>query len=231
MNTDVLVTGAAGALGREVVTRFLDQGAGVLAVDVTDAALEPLAQINGAERLACRSVDLLDSEAVRTLFAELSWGPRPSVVHLVGGFDYVSVADCTDAQWQRLLDLNLGTTLRVLRESARSFATDRGGVLLAVSSPFAVRAAAGVGAYAAVKAGVLRLVEAWALEMASFGGRANAVLPGTMDTPANRAAMPDSDPKTWVDPAAVARVIHFLTTEEASSISGAAIPVPGPTLS
>jgi NAD(P)-dependent dehydrogenase (short-subunit alcohol dehydrogenase family) len=85
-----------------------------------------------------------------------------------------------------------------------------------------------VGAYAATKAGVLRLVESLAREIAPFGARANAVLPGTMDTPANRASMPDADPAEWVTTDAVASVIHFLTTPAAAAINGAAIRVPGP---
>ncbi|RPH52766.1 SDR family oxidoreductase, partial [bacterium] len=89
---------------------------------------------------------------------------------------------------------------------------------------------AGVGAYSGAKAGVLRMVESLAREMAPFGGRANAVLPGTMDTPANRASMPDADPSTWVATEAVAAVIHDLTTPAMAAVNGAAVRVPGPTL-
>jgi len=77
---------------------------------------------------------------------------------------------------------------------------------------------------------VLRMVESLAREMAPFGGRANAVLPGTMDTPANRAAMPDSDPSQWAKTDDVASVIHFLTTPAAVAVNGAAVRVPGPSL-
>jgi len=103
-------------------------------------------------------------------------------------------------------------------------------VLVAVSAPAALLGQPGIGAYSATKAGVLRLVEALAREMVSFGGRANAVLPGTMDTPANRASMPDADPAGWVSTAAVAEVIHFLASPGAAGVNGAAVPVPGPTL-
>jgi NAD(P)-dependent dehydrogenase (short-subunit alcohol dehydrogenase family) len=87
-----------------------------------------------------------------------------------------------------------------------------------------------VAAYAAAKAGTLRLVEALAREVAPFGGRANAVLPGTMDTPANRRAMPDADPAGWVSTKAVAEVIYYLGTPAAAAVNGAAIRVPGPAL-
>ena len=94
------------------------------------------------------------------------------------------------------MKLNLDTTFRVFRECARRFERAGGGAVVAVSAPAALLGEAGVGGYAAGKAGVLRMVESLAREMAPFGGRANAVLPGTMDTPANRAAMPDADPAT-----------------------------------
>ena len=139
-------------------------------------------------------------------------------------------ANLSDADWTYLLKLNLDTTFRVFRECARRFERARGGVLVAVSAPAALLGEAGVGGYAATKAGVLRMVESLAREMAPFGGRANAVLPGTMDTPANRAAMPDSDPSQWAKTDDVASVIHFLTTPAAVAVNGAAVRVPGPHL-
>jgi NAD(P)-dependent dehydrogenase (short-subunit alcohol dehydrogenase family) len=99
-----------------------------------------------------------------------------------------------------------------------------------VSAPAALLGEAGVGAYAATKAAVLRLVESLAREMAPFGGRANAVLPGTMDTAENRRAMPDADPAGWVPTDDVAAVIHQLTTPAARAVNGAAVRVPGPDL-
>ncbi len=103
-------------------------------------------------------------------------------------------------------------------------------MVVAVSAPAALLGEAGVGGYAATKAGVLRMVESLAREMAPFGGRANAVLPGTMDTPANRTAMPDADPSQWAKTEDVASVIHFLTTAAAAAVNGSAVRVPGPIL-
>ena len=152
------------------------------------------------------------------------------MVHLVGGFRWGRFADLTDRDWSYLVTLNLETTFRVLRECARRFERAGGGSVVAVSAPAALLGEAGVGGYSAAKAGVLRMVESLAREMAPFGGRANAVLPGTMDTPANRAAMPDADPAQWVSTDAVASAIHFLTTPAAAGINGAAVRVPGRTL-
>src|SRR5437763_1422631 len=107
-------------------------------------------------------------------------------------------------------------------------AGDRGGV--AVAAPAGLLGEAGVGGYAATKAGVLRMVESLARELAPSGGRANAVLPGTMDTAANRAAMPGADPSQWAKTEDVAAVIHFLASPGAVAVNGAAVRVPGPAL-
>lgn len=227
MNGRVLITGASGALGRSVVARFLEAGDHVLAVGGSDmAALTP------SDALVVRRADLSSTDEVARLFDEaesVSGVPR-AVVHLVGGFRWARFADCSDADWSYLLKLNLDTTFRVFRECARRFERVGGGAVVAVASPAALLGEAGVGAYAATKAGVLRMVESLAREMAPFGGRANAVLPGTMDTPANRAAMPNSDPSQWVQTGDVSSVIHFLTTPAAVAVNGAAVRVPGPTL-
>ncbi len=232
MTGRVLITGASGALGRSVVARFLDGGDRVLAVGGSDSALAELTPLAPTDRLAVRRVDLAVTAEVERLFAdaEAHSGMPRSVVHLVGGFRWARFAEMSDADWSFLMKVNLDTTFRVFRETARLFEKAGGGALVAVSSPAALLGEAGVGGYAATKAGVLRMVESLAREMAPFGGRANAVLPGTMDTDANRAAMPDADPAKWVTTDAVASVIHFLTTPEAAAINGAAVRVPGPTL-
>ena len=228
----VLITGASGALGRSVVSRFLAAGDPVLAVGRDESGLGELTALAPSAALSVRRADLADSAQVARLFAdaEAASGPPRAVVHLAGGFRYGRLADTTDDDWRFLLGVNLETTFRVLREAARAFARARAGALVAVASPAGLEGAAGVGAYAATKAAVLRLVESLARELAPEGARANAVLPGTMDTPANRAAMPDADPRSWVTTDAVAEVVYFLTTPAAAAINGAAIRVPGPTL-
>lgn len=229
MNGRALITGAAGALGRSVVTRFLDAGERVLAVDANEGSLRELAGLAGPDRLEVRKVDLTSSDDVERLFVETeNTSGIHTVLHLVGGFRWSRIADMSDKDWSFLLALNLETTFRIFRAAARRFEAVRGGSLVAVAAPAGLLGEAGVGAYAATKAGVLRLVESLAREIAPFGARANAVLPGTMDTPANRAAMPDADPAQWVTTDAVASVIHFLTTPAAAAINGAAIRVPGP---
>ena len=232
MHQRVLITGAAGALGRSVVTRFLDAGERVLAVDADESALGELTGLAPSDRLSVRRVDLTSTEEVQGLFddAERASGVPRAVVHLVGGFRWGRIADLSDRDWSYLLKLNLDTTFRVFREAARRFEKAGGGAIVAVAAPAGLLGEAGVGAYAATKAGVLRLVESLARELAQYGGRANAVLPGTMDTPANRAAMPGTDPGKWVSTDEVAAVIHYLTTPSSAAVNGAAVRVPGPTL-
>jgi NAD(P)-dependent dehydrogenase (short-subunit alcohol dehydrogenase family) len=215
-----------------VVVRFLDAGERVLAVASGEAGLAELTPLAPSGALSVRRADLTSSAEVVGLFddAERSSGVPPAVVHLVGGFRWGRFAEMTDADWDYLIMLNLETTFRVFRECARRFERAGGGRVVAVASPAALEGAAGVGGYAATKAGVVRMVESLAREIGPFGGCANAVLPGTMDTPANRAAMPGADPSKWVSTDAVAAVIHYLTTPAAAAINGSAVRVPGPTL-
>jgi len=227
MRGRVLITGASGALGGSVVRRFLAEGERVLAVYGSDPG--DLAGLAPADRLAVRQVDLGSTAEVERLFREeLAAETAPVVAHLVGGFRYGRLRDLGDEDWSFLMRVNLETTFRIARECARCFERAGGGALVVVSSPAALLGEAGVAAYAAAKAGTLRLVESLAREVAPFGGRANAVLPGTMDTPANRRAMPAADPAQWVSTRAVAEVIYYLSTPAAAAVNGAAVRVPGP---
>jgi len=225
-----VVTGATGGLGGSVVARFVAEDRPVLAVGRDEGALAELAGSAPEGLVAVRTADLAEAAEVAALFdaAEAEGGMPPAVVHLAGGFRYGKLAELSDDDWRFLQRANVETTFRMLAETSRRFAAAGGGSFVAVAAPAASRGAAGVGAYSATKAAVLRLVESAAREWAGFGGRANAVLPGTMDTPANRAAMPDADRGTWVSTEEVAEVIHYLTTEAAHGVNGAAVRVTGP---
>lgn len=228
----VLITGAAGALGRAVAHYFLEAGESLLAVDVDEEALAELTPLAPSQRLAVRRADLARGEEVESLFAELARAGRlpRRLVHLVGGFHYALLRDYTDEAWARLLRMNLETTFHLFRCCARYLERGGPGSIVAVASPAARATEAGLGPYGAAKAGVLCLVESLGRELAASGVRVNAIIPGTMDTPANRKAMPDTDPAAWVRPEDVAAVLHFLSSERAAAVSGAAVAVPGPTL-
>jgi NAD(P)-dependent dehydrogenase (short-subunit alcohol dehydrogenase family) len=228
MERRVLITGASGALGGSVVRRFVASGHAVVAVGGRESGLGELESLGAAGVVTARHADLSVENEVDELFR--SWpeeGPVPTVVHLVGGFRAGRLDEASDKDWDVLLKMNFEVTWRIVRASARLFQERRSGCLVAVSSPAALAGAAGIGLYAATKAGALRLVESLAQEVGAFGGRANSVLPGTMDTPANRAAMPGVEPAGWVTTAAVAEVIHFLASPESAGINGAAVRVDG----
>ncbi|HEX2252814.1 MAG TPA: SDR family NAD(P)-dependent oxidoreductase [Thermoanaerobaculia bacterium] len=248
----VLVTGATGALGASVVERFVAGGDRVLATgrDATAlavlAARHPGVSAAGGGAVAVHPADLADPAAAPALFAAAAgrFGAAPTVVaHLAGGFRYAPLAALRPEDWRFLWRANVESTVWLFAECARRFGPAAGGgpvagggpaagggTVVAVSAPAALAGAAGFGPYAAGKAGALRLVEALARELAPAGGRANAVLPGTMDTPANRTAMPDADPAGWVTTDAVADVVWYLASPAAAAVNGAAVGVPGPTL-
>jgi 3-oxoacyl-[acyl-carrier protein] reductase len=136
MNGRVLITGAAGALGRSVVTRCLDAGERVLAVDANEGALAGLSALAPPDRLEARKTDLTSSEDVERLFAETAGAAGiQTVLHLVGGFRWSRIADMSDQDWSFLLALNLETTFRIFRAAARRFEAVRGGSLVAVAAP------------------------------------------------------------------------------------------------
>ena len=223
----VLVTGAGGALGRSVVAALLAAGERVAAVDGRKSSLSMLAP---SQLLSTHSANLTETAEVDRLFAEVAAdaGGPSAVVHLVGGFAYGKLSTFQDEDWSRLLAVNLETSFRVFRAAARAFESHRGGSLVAVAAPAGLRGEAGFGVYSACKAAVLRMIESLSRELAPFGARANAVLPGTMDTPANRAAMPDVDPRNWLRTEDLAAVILSLISPATAAINGAAIPVPEP---
>ena len=149
------------------------------------------------------------------------------MVNLAGGYRWTRVADTDDATLEHLLDLNLRTTFAMCRAAAPALVAAGGGAIVNVSARAALRGEAGNGVYGATKAAVLALTQSLSAELKGDGVNVNAVLPSIIDTPANRKAMPKSDPATWVAPADLASVIVFLASDAAAAIHGAAIPVYG----
>jgi NAD(P)-dependent dehydrogenase (short-subunit alcohol dehydrogenase family) len=231
----ILVTGAAGNLGRATLAALAAEDVALVAVDrAGDAAsLLGAAVPDPARHLALPGLDLLDPAACEAGVGQVMarFGRLDGVAHTVGGFAMQSIAEGTPAAWEAMLRINLFTTVNIFRAGIAAMRPPKGrmgqGSLCAVGALAALKAPGGMAAYAASKSAVLRLVESHADELRGTGLRVNAVMPGTLDTPQNRAAMPDADPGLWVQPESVGRVIAFLLSEAAEAVTGALIPVPG----
>ncbi len=157
----------------------------------------------------------------------MALGRIDALVHTVGGFAMGSIAAGGLDLWERMWRINLVTAVNMIHAVWPAMQTGGGGSIVAIGAQPALRAGAGMAAYAGAKAALLRLIEAAAEEGKPHFIRANTVLPSIIDTPQNRAAMPDADTGKWVTPEQVAEAIAFLLSEAANGISGAHLPVAG----
>ena len=219
----IVVTGASGALGKIVAATALAKGARVAAIDHAASTMKAT-----HERIELGGVDLTDpTEAKRAIDAAAShFGKLDALVNIAGGFAFETIAEGDPKTWQRMYALNVLTALNASRSAIPHLSASGAGRIINVGAMGALQAGAGMGAYAASKAGVHRLTEALAAE---WKGKitVNAVLPSTIDTPANRASMPKADFVKWVRPQELADVILFLASDAASAVTGALIPVSG----
>ena len=219
----IVVTGALGALGKVVAEVALARGARVAGVDygTSQTAATP-------DRIEFGGVDLSDAaQAKKAIDAVAShFGRLDALVNIAGGFAYETVAEGDPKTWQRMYALNVLTVLNASRSAIPHLTTSASARIVNVGAMGALQAGSGMGAYAASKAGVHRLTEALAAE---WKGKitVNAVLPSTIDTPANRASMPKADFGKWVTPQELADVILFLVSDAASAVTGALLPVSG----
>ena len=221
----VFVTGGSGALGQAITHRFLDEGATVCVPWIVDSERERLqASVPPPTRprLLLERCDILDERAVGQLAAGLTerFGRLDVLVSAVGGFAMGELVQTDRALWDRMLTLNLTSSYVAARAVLPHMLTAGSGRIVAVASRAVVPPAGGFIAYTVAKAGVIAFVQALAAETRGRGVTVNAVLPSTMDTPANRAAMPDVDPKTWVPVESVAGAIAYLASETAAYVSG-----------
>ena len=219
----VLITGAAGGLGTSVMAAFLNAGARVAAVDRA-------AGKEASDNLFPLAADLSAIEGARDAVATVvrRWGRVDTLVHLIGGFlGGPSVADSGDAAFDRMIDLNLRTAFYMICATVPGLRAQGSGRILAIGSRSAVEPSPMSGLYAASKAALVSLIRTVAAENADRGITANAVLPGTMDTPANRASMPAADFSTWVPTSQVANLLVHLASDDASAVNGAVIPIYG----
>ena len=217
----VIVLGARGGLGRSVVERLQADGASVTAADS-----RPPADAERHEDVDHITVDALDEASVAAAFATSP--PPAAVVNLIGGYTPPQSLPGLDiATLRQQLELNLVTAAIVTKHALPVLAGQGGGTIVHVSSRVAVQKGENGFAYSVSKLGVVRLVEAAAAEGREHGVRVNCIMPSIIDTPANRAALPDAEHEQWPKPSELAAVLAFLVSDDAVLISGAAIPVYG----
>ena len=220
-----LVTGADGGLGIHVTQALLDAGSTVV-------GLSPHIQQSGFNHPNFTALPAtLDNlaaaqKAVETIIARS--GKIDVLAHLVGGFaGGKTVADTDDATFQRMFEMNLNSSFHILRAVIPYMRKAGAGRIIAIGSRAAEDPGPGVGAYSASKAALVSLIKTVARENKDAGITANIILPETMDTPANRKAMPGADTSQWVQPASVASLIVWLAGNTGIDVTGAVIPVYG----
>jgi len=219
----IVVTGASGALGKVVAKSALALGARVAGVDHASSQVAAT-----ANRIELGGVDLTDAtQAKKAIDAAAShFGRLDALINIAGGFAFEAIAEGDPKTWQRMYALNVLTALNASRSAIPHLVASGAGRIVNVGAMGAVQAGAGMGPYAASKAGVHRLTEALAAE---WKGKitVNAVLPSIIDTAANRASMPNAEFAKWVTPEELAKVILFLASNAASAVTGALLPVSG----
>jgi NAD(P)-dependent dehydrogenase (short-subunit alcohol dehydrogenase family) len=220
-----LVTGASGGLGIHVTQALLDAGFAVVGL-APKIKQSDFKSPNFTALPAALDSLAAAKKAADTVIAR--FGKIDVLAHLVGGFaGGQTVADTDDATFQRMFDMNLNSAFHMLRAVIPHMRKAAAGRIIAVGSRAAEAPGPTVGAYSASKAALVSLVRTVALENKDAGITANAILPGTIDTPANRQAMPGADTSTWVQPASIASLIVWLAGDAGKDVTGAAIPVYG----
>jgi NAD(P)-dependent dehydrogenase (short-subunit alcohol dehydrogenase family) len=214
----VLITGGAGALGQTVVPAFVSTGASVILGDRNPV------QVPGVTAL---KADFTDQTQVQSLVDEVirTSGRLDALINLVGGFATGRLIETEVSIWQRMLTTNL-TSAFLLSQAVLPSMLQRGqGRIVHIAARAALEPFSGAAAYIVSKAGLIGLIRTLSSELAGSGVTVNAVLPSTIDTPANRRAMPTADPSRWARPDSIAQTLTFLASDAASQTNGALIPV------
>lgn len=228
MGRTALITGGTGGLGQGVTTAFLDAGWRVVVPWTTEAKLARLPEHDNLHTVRADLFESADAERAADLAASDDDAPLSAVVNLVGGFAMGGRVHETNVdEFEHQVRMNLRPTYLTSQAALPRLIANGGGSIACVSSRAALRPFSGAAGYITGKAAVLSLVDAMAAEYKRDNVRVNAVVPGVIDTPDNRAGQPDADRSKWVSPAEIARVLLFLCSPESGVVSGAHVPVYG----
>lgn len=228
-NQVVMITGAAGNLGRAVTAAFAAAGATLVLVDINQQVLRAAYDKERENRMLL-ATDLLDTASVSAAgeAASARFGPIHVLCNIAGGFRMgPAVHETPDNLWQLMMDLNVRSILNTARAVVPGMLSAGSGKIVNVAATAALSGRPYMGAYSASKSAVIRLTESMAAELREQGINVNCVMPSIIDTPQNRTDMPLADPARWVSPNALAEVIVFLASDRARAVHGAAIPVVG----
>ena len=224
----IVITGAYGALGAETARAAVSCGARVALIDRATNAPPGLLEACGPGAVPLGGVDLSDAAGATQAINAAHEGLRglDALINIAGSFRWQTIADGDSETWDLLYAINLKTAVNASR-AALAHMRNSGGRIINIGANAAAKSGAGMGPYAASKAGVHRLTESLAEEVKDLGITVNAVLPSILDTAANRTAMPEANFSKWVTPQALANVILFLASDAASAVTGALLPVTG----
>lgn len=225
----IVITGAYGALGAETARAAVKCGARIALIDRATNAPQGLLEALGPDAVTLGGVDLSDAaDAARAIdTAHDRLRGLDVLINIAGAFRWQTVADGDPQTWDLMSAINLKTAVNASRAALAHMRKHGSGRIINMGANAALKSGAGMGAYAASKAGVHRFTESLAEEVKDSGITVNAILPSIIDTPANRADMPHADFSKWVTPQALADVILFLASDEAYAVTGALLPVTG----
>jgi NAD(P)-dependent dehydrogenase (short-subunit alcohol dehydrogenase family) len=225
----IIVTGATGNVGAAVAETLARLGANLALADMREAPLQELAERIGGAPLIIASADVRDKDGAQRIARECQarFSRIDGLANTVGTFKLANVHQDAAGDWATLMDLNALSALRLSEAVLPAMRAQHYGRIVHVAAGAGAKAFAGAGVYSASKAALMRITEAISEENKALGITANCIAPATMDTPQNRAAMPDADHATWVQPIDIAAVIAFLLSRPAQALTGAAVPVTG----
>ena len=231
-NQLVMVTGAGGNLGSAVASKFHSSGANLVLIDYGKEKLTRVFPelVESEQHIIAQGVDINEKSSLDPIINEAmdKFGRLDVLVNTIGGYKGGSpLNETSDETWDMLFELNSRPVFSLAKEIVPIMKEAKSGKIINISARIGLKGSGNNAVYSAAKSAVIRLTEAMAIELRDDGITVNCILPGTIDTPQNRASMPNADFSRWVSPEAIADVILFLASDYARAISGASIPVYG----